>query len=1021
MFKKKVLSLIFSLILMASTLTPSIISAEDSGVIKITVTDNSGNSLSGYDFAIRDASGSRVSVDGSYGVYSYNGPYEVISSNGGIIQIHGIPAGTYSIQYIGTDNTLSFNDGYFTVRGGETSFMDMVGIKQAGSVRIKLSGSGGEALSGIHFHITKNGSTVGFVNLGSSYEESNMGGSTITTDSSGNILISSLSPGNYIIYQDNMASGYNSTPVQESFYVSVGQTSNLTFTNSKIYSSLKISSVDENNGKVPMVVNVKKDGSLISAFTDGAGSFEYSANAGVEDFNVSEPITISGLPYGNYTVTVKSIDDSYSKPADVQVSLDSSQGKAITLKSEQKGTKLTIRISDSEGSVSGFPVEILSGSDKLKFKEVSSGVYEYSTASSGPTELSTSSNGSLVVTGIPDGTVKVKTKSADGYKKSTQEKSVKLKTGSPETVEIEVERADKKTIVLSTNSPLPFSGATLKVLDSSGSEVFSQELTDENSIDISSLSDGSYKYALTNLPDGYLNKEYTGNFKIANGELPNSPTINMEPMNLKVKVPAEIKDVSLFDNEGNEVQAVVQNQVAEFPNVLDGKYIVKVGDEERIVDVNRTLSDNNVSFVEDETEPTGDEPQLGPGTQGDIEDKGFLDLLLKYWWIILIPLIGLACLLLLLFAKKKKYKTTKIEESAEAAIEANNNIDDVMAAMVINDSPSQTKEENDQVVSVAADLPLIEEEDEEVSDDVLKNNVEEMVASVDEEVKDDPEVTIDDLLLLDSDSDNQIHHQDYSELLTEEEKADIISSVESKSLDLDQDTEPEITLSNSDIELTSEDELPSVQEVSDDVLEPSEISAIIIDSSANNKGLIVEKKDVDGAQEIEEILKTNLPKIENTLSKDTEILESDELSTESVDLIEDSQNIVEESQNESIIDSIKEDISDKLESVSEKTEDIKEALDDKVDVISDAVSEVKEDIKDVMNSAKEEVVEAKSSAASYLAEQLDKVRGALTEARDDAEDVVDNAKDKVKKVKKSVSDTLQEQLSKAAEIMENTD
>ena len=661
MFKKKVLSLIFSLILMASVLTPSIISAEDTGVIKITVTDNSGNSLSGYDFAIRNASGSRVSVDGSYGVYSYNGPYEVISSNGGIIQIHGIPAGTYSIQYIGTDNTLNFNDGYFTVRGGETSFMDMVGIKQAGSVRIRLSGSGGEALSGIHFHITKNGSTVGFVNLGSSYEENNMGGSTITTDSSGNILISSLSPGNYIIYQDNMASGYNSTPVQESFYVSVGQTSNLTFTNSKIYSSLKISSVDENNGKVPMVVNVKKDGSLISAFTEGAGNFEYSANAGVTDFNVSEPITITGLPYGNYTVTVKSIDDSYSKPADVQVSLDSSQGKAIILKSEQKGTKLTIRISDSEGSVSGFPVEILSGSDKLKFKEISSGVYEYSTASNGSTELSTASNGSLVVTGIPDGTVKVKTKSADGYKKSTQEKSIKLKTGSPENVEIEVERADKKTIVLSTNSPLPFSGATLKVLDSSGSEVFSQELTDENSIDISSLSDGSYKYALTNLPDGYLNKEYTGNFKVSNGELPNSPTINMEPMNLKVKVPAEIKDVSLFDNEGNEVQAVVQNQVAEFPNVLDGKYIVKVGDEERIIDVSRTLSDNNVSFVEDETDPSGDEPQLGPGTQGDIEDKGFLSLLLKYWWVILIPLIGLACLLLLLFAKKRRYKTTKIK------------------------------------------------------------------------------------------------------------------------------------------------------------------------------------------------------------------------------------------------------------------------------------------------------------------------------------------------------------------------
>ena len=1018
MFKKKVLSLIFSLILMASVLTPSIISAEDTGVIKITVTDNSGNSLSGYDFAIRNASGSRVSVDGSYGVYSYNGPYEVISSNGGIIQIHGIPAGTYSIQYIGTDNTLNFNDGYFTVRGGETSFMDMVGIKQAGSVRIRLSGSGGEALSGIHFHITKNGSTVGFVNLGSSYEENNMGGSTITTDSSGNILISSLSPGNYIIYQDNMASGYNSTPVQESFYVSVGQTSNLTFTNSKIYSSLKISSVDENNGKVPMVVNVKKDGSLISAFTEGAGNFEYSANAGVTDFNVSEPITITGLPYGNYTVTVKSIDDSYSKPADVQVSLDSSQGKAIILKSEQKGTKLTIRISDSEGSVSGFPVEILSGSDKLKFKEISSGVYEYSTASNGSTELSTASNGSLVVTGIPDGTVKVKTKSADGYKKSTQEKSIKLKTGSPENVEIEVERADKKTIVLSTNSPLPFSGATLKVLDSSGSEVFSQELTDENSIDISSLSDGSYKYTLANLPDGYLNKEYTGNFKVSNGELPNSPTINMEPMNLKVKVPAEIKDVSLFDNEGNEVQAVVQNQVAEFPNVLDGKYIVKVGDEERIIDVSRTLSDNNVSFVEDETDPSGDEPQLGPGTQGDIEDKGFLSLLLKYWWVILIPLIGLACLLLLLFAKKRRYKTTKIEESAEAAIEANNNIDDVMAAMVINDSSSQAEEENNQVVSVAADLPPIEEE--EVSDNILRNNVEEMIASVDEELNDNSEVTIDDLLL-DSEPDDQIHHQDYSELLTEEEKADIISSIESKSLDLDQDTEPEITLSNSDIELTSEDELPSVQEVSDDVLEPSEISAIIIDSSANNKGLIVEKKDVDGSQEIEEILKTNLPKIEDTLSKDTEILGSDELFVEPVDLIEGAEDIAEESQNESIIDSIKEDISNKLESASEKVEDIKESLDNKADVISDAVSEVKEDIKDVMDSAKEEVVEAKSSAASYLAEQLDKVRGALTEARDDAEDVVDNAKDKVKKVKKSVSDSLQEQLSKAVEIIENTD
>ena len=1049
-FIKKILSLSFAVMLLLGAVPTTKVLADDTGVIKITVTDSSGNSLSGYDFAIRNSSGSRISVDGSYGVYSYSGPYEVISSNGGVIQIHGVPAGSYSVQYIGTDNTISFRDGNFTIYSGQTSFLDMVGTKQTGSVRIKLSGNNGESLSNIHFHITRDGSTVGFVNDGSSYEENRMGGGTITTDSSGNIVISSLSPGNYTLYQDNMPSGYNSSPIQENFYVSVGQTSNLNLTNSKIYSSIRISSVDSNNGKVAATLNIKKDGKLISAFTSDNGVFEYSANAGVEDFNVSEPITIDGLPYGTYTITVKSIDENFSKPADVSVTLDSSQGKSVTLKSEPKGTKLTIRISSEDESIANFPVEILSGSDKLKFSEVSSGVYEYSTASGASTEIKTSSNGNLVVTGIPDGTVKVKTKSMSGYKNKTNEKSVKLKTGTPETVEFEVESADKKTIVLSSASALPYSGATLKITDSANKEVLSQEITDETSIDISSLEDGNYKYTLVNLPDGYVNKEYTGSFKVNNGELPNSPNITLEPMNIKVKVPTEVNEVSLFDNDGNEVQAVVNNGIAEFKDVLDGKYIVKVGDEERIIDVNRNFVDNNMSFVEEVPEDQSNtEPQIGPGTKDDSEPSLFQ----KYWWLIFIPIIGLLALAILLLANKKKYKQVKVEETADSSSEVDKALDDMITAFPVVEENSTSSEDSvvgDSVVSDASVLAIDADinENPEVEDKKIQRNVEMMVSDIDDNLDDhlaqeeapeddintisfNPEKVVsqiepdpkqdtpvdDSSIIEDLDFDILEEKPNTSEEAIEKEipSDDVLDDIvisESKEDLLDTDdqiTSASANEENNDIKV--DEDLP---ETSDEIDTSDNIPEELLNmkDSEDNNPLVEENSEI---QENDSSVIDPDPSISTAAFMSSIDNLSNELNDVAIEESKESEDVNKSTASDSSNESISEYLSDVINKSSSDSDNSEASLnvqkedESLLEKAADFADEVKDTIEDKVDNLDDK-----------LSAKLDAVKKALQQTKGDLADEIEQGKELLNEGKEKVNDSLKSSLEKAKEILEES-
>lgn len=1011
---KGVLSVVLSVLLLFTSFTlAQPVLAEDSGTIKINVSDNSGNSLTGYDFAIRNSSGSRVSVDGSYGVYSYGGGYEVITSNGGVIQIHGIPTGTYSVQYIGTDSSLKFNDGYFTIANGQTSFLDMVGIKQTGSVRIRLTGVGGEALSGVRFHITRDGSTINFVSNGSSYEEYSMGSSALTTDSSGTISISSIAAGNYILTQENMVDGYNSTPVSESFYVAVGQNSNISVANSKIYSALKISSVDENNSKVAAVVNVKKDGKNISAFNTGTNQYEYSSNAGVEDFTVSDDITITGLPFENYTVSVSSVGDNYSKAGDVSVSLDSTSGKAIVLKNAQKGTKLTLSINDSDGAVSSYPVQILSGTDTLKFKQVASGVYEY-VSSNGADELTSASNGTIVITGIPDGTVKVRLKQADGYKKPGTAKSVKLTTGTPATLDLEVERADKKTIVLATDSTMPFAGSKLAILDGSNAEVYSTELTDETSIDISSLEDGNYKYKLTNLPDGYVNKEYSGSFKVSNGELPNSPKINLEPMNISVKVPEGVTDVSLFDNNGEEIQASVTNGIATFKDVIDGKYIVKVGDEERIIDVNRSFKENNISFVE-EVEPETNEPNLGPGTEGnvDVNENKFP------WWIILIPLLLAAILITYLLTSRKKYKKQTIDASEDDTVQANNDIDAALAMMstdvdnaseeteivrardLIDEDHHENLTENltedlvPPVLPVEPEpLPTINERDtdailiEDTSkdnlgafDSLIDDDVQVIPADVDVDLNNDNMVSSDELIQENLDSIEEEHHQvfeevpipEVDEIPTEEDENLIVDEPVKSTFKINDEAElpekdpDEIVLSDSDVVLSDVNEeiqehavadLPE-DELMEGFQKPAEIEVASEENKDNPADDIIIEEDIKNYNE--DIFKSS----EEIPSNDESLL----------DKIEDKADDVKE-----VVSSKVEDFKDNIEDneIFETIRDVKENISDKVEKASDAVEEKVEDVKEIVDEGVKAATKKKSDIS-------DSLRRIIAEARKDIE------------------------------------
>lgn len=943
MKKLKILNLFLSLLMVFTVaFSAQPVMAEGDGTVKITAVDSSGVSLSGYDFVLTN-SGSRVNVSGSNGVYTVGGQQTLITSNGGIIHVSGLDSGNYTVSYVGADSSLRFSDVSFSISGSQTSYVTITGVNQVGSLVMKLTGEGSEPLSNVKFHISRNGQNVRFSSNGSSYVENSNGASDVYTDSSGQINISSLQPGSYQIVQDSMPYGYNSSPINEIVNVSVGSNTNVSYRNSKIYGSFSVLSQDDSGHKVTSVVNILSGNKTLSFFSDGNNNYEYTPTAGSQDITISEAANFTQLPYGDYTVVVKSVEGSFDKAQNASVRVDSSDRKQVKIANPSKGTKLTITAKEDGEGVQNFLFEI-SSEKKIKFNKAGDGVYEYS-QNGNLEELTTPQSGIIVVSGIPEGKYTVSSKKSNGFKDSKEKKTVNLKLNSPETLDFKAESLGKKSLNIDSESPLSFQGALLTITDSNNKEVLSETLSTPGSIDISNLDAGKYTYEISDLPDGYLNKSYKNSFTIKANEEFKSPTIKLESTSIKVDVDSDVEQVSLFDNDGEEVTVDVENGKAEFKDIMDGKYIVKVGDEEKIVTVDRDFKGESIDF---RTTTPSEDVQLP--VNNNTEDLDINKNKFNWWWLLLIPLILICALLGLLFKNKKHKKVLDVKTDPETASSIDNalislsavnngdNVSDETVELDIIDNTQEAQPTINEMEQLEADFQP-QESSAEINRVNLEDNLPETQATF------PPFPTDNELEELEENNTLEFDGQIDNSLIKED-----VNPIEFESLNLEA---PEIDSPEILEEPQDSEELKELEETLDDT--------DVLEKVETNDEMELDDSPVDIVDENNTSIKEEI--ISQLPEKD---LDS---TTDDLDFNFDEPIEIQESEpiKSSFSDTSDFDLSDFLPDIEDKIEDadvtpVEETVDNDestlLDVIEDTVEEVKSDVRVKSKEAAEKLKDA---------------------------------------------------------------
>ena len=205
--------------------------APDPGTISLTKTTEDGKNLSGWQFGIYSNSACTTLV---------SGPHNTNTS--GKISVTGLTPGTYYVKEIGhSDSAInalyycsSTNPQSVTVTAGATATVSFTNKLNTGSIGLTKTTEDGQNLSGWQFGIYSNSACTTLVS------------GPHSTDSSGKISVTGLTPGTYYVkeigHTDSAINAlyYCSSTNPQSVTVTAGNTATVSFTNKLNTGSVKL-------------------------------------------------------------------------------------------------------------------------------------------------------------------------------------------------------------------------------------------------------------------------------------------------------------------------------------------------------------------------------------------------------------------------------------------------------------------------------------------------------------------------------------------------------------------------------------------------------------------------------------------------------------------------------------------------------------------------------------------------------------------------------------------------------------
>lgn len=318
------------------------------GAISLTKTTEDGKNLSGWRFGVYSDSACTSLV---------SGPHTTDSS--GKLSVTGLPAGTYYVKELGhTDSSInalytcsSTNPQSVTVTSGGTAAVTFVNKLKTGSVSLTKTTEDGKNLSGWQFGIYSNSACTTLVS------------GPHTTDTSGKISATGLTPGTYYVKEI----GHADTAINALYYCASTNPQSVTVTSGAVASINFTNKLNTGGVKLVKTTNTGENlgGWKIGLYSDSTCTSPVTGSP----FTTGEDgtITVPGLLPGTYYAKETAATDPYWQcdTAVKTVTIAANQTATATFSNTHNGQTKIIKSMPDGGSVAGWEFEVYSADNKL--------------------------------------------------------------------------------------------------------------------------------------------------------------------------------------------------------------------------------------------------------------------------------------------------------------------------------------------------------------------------------------------------------------------------------------------------------------------------------------------------------------------------------------------------------------------------------------------------------------------------------------------------------------------------------
>ena len=426
----------------------------------------------------------------------------------GIITVATLDAGTYNIAETKAPQgyVLDTTSRSFEIRDDQAVVLTVENHKQSELTIRALVESSRAPLAGAEFEILSSANLIV---------------KTVTTDSTGSVLVSGLNPGTYTVRETKVPAGYTARTLTQTVTITYETPSTLDYFHTA-ESILTVNKKDAATGDMLQGASFR----LTKANGDYVG--DYTTNEGGQ-------FTIDTLPAGDYVLTETKAPAGYVANA---------TPKTFSIKDDQP---LVIDITNNKQV--DLTIRALTEGDRKPLASAEFEIYEQD--GNLIRTVTTDESGTVVVEGLNPATYIVReTKVPAGYTALTLSQSVNIAVKNPATLDFL--HTQKSTLTINkvdADTKAPLAGAKFRITKENGDFYGDYTTNEAGQIVLSSVPAGKYNISETQAPEGYVLDTTSKSFTIKDNQTLVLDITNHKQTKLTIRALSELDHKGLIGAE----------------------------------------------------------------------------------------------------------------------------------------------------------------------------------------------------------------------------------------------------------------------------------------------------------------------------------------------------------------------------------------------------------------------------------------------------------------------------------------